>query len=374
MPSNTTPKPFVFVLMPFDKKFKNIYKSGIVVACRLAGAYCERVDEQIFHESILERIYNQIAKADIIIADMTGRNPNVFYETGYAHALGKRVILLTEQADDIPFDLKHYTHIVHEGEIEKLVKDLKPRIRYFIDNPETSSRTSLSDLEVYLQGMKLEPGVNVKVKTDSFIDKIYEFIQSFSKKSEENQKRIVVEDDVRPRRKGLLILPDELRVEASDNPDQRASSGNPIFNKSLSDFGMDMLPKGISFDIHNASDSVVDVQSMQFGFVFPDTIGIPSPVFSKILPFIPFLPGSQNDMTSYAQIDDNHYMCYFYINVTNGKFPPKSWYQQSISFIKNIKTTNINHDCEFRLYTDISLVQIPFTITLISQPDNDIVI
>jgi hypothetical protein len=67
-------------------------------------------------------------------------------------------------------------------------------------------------------------------------------------------------------------------------------------------------------------------------------------------------------------------MCYFYINVTNGKFPPKSWYQQSISFIKNIKTTNINHDCEFRLYTDISLVQIPFTITLISQPDNDIVI
>src|SRR5579859_3658565 len=94
------PKPFVFVLMPFDDKFADIYQFGIKAACADVGAYCERVDEQHFHESILERIYNQIAKADVIISDMTGRNPNVFYETGYAHALGKRVILLTQAAAD----------------------------------------------------------------------------------------------------------------------------------------------------------------------------------------------------------------------------------------------------------------------------------
>jgi nucleoside 2-deoxyribosyltransferase len=57
---------------------------------------------------VLERVYNQIAKADIIVAEMTGRNANVFYETGYAHALNKRVVLLTQNANDIPFDLKHY--------------------------------------------------------------------------------------------------------------------------------------------------------------------------------------------------------------------------------------------------------------------------
>jgi hypothetical protein len=61
--------------MPFDKSFDDIYKFGIKAACEEAGAYCERVDEQIFLESMLERIYNQIAKADIIVADMTGRNP-----------------------------------------------------------------------------------------------------------------------------------------------------------------------------------------------------------------------------------------------------------------------------------------------------------
>ncbi len=99
------PKPFVFVLMPFKPEFDDIYRYGIKEACEKAGTYAERVDEQIFQGSILDRIYNQIAKADIIIADMTGRNENVFYEAGYAHALGKPTILLTQHIDDIPFDL-----------------------------------------------------------------------------------------------------------------------------------------------------------------------------------------------------------------------------------------------------------------------------
>src|ERR1041384_2230704 len=92
---NTRPKPFVFVLMPFASDFDDVYRLGIKPACEKAGAYAERVDEQLFQESILQRVYNQIAKADVIVSDMSGKNPNVFYETGYAHALGKPVILLT---------------------------------------------------------------------------------------------------------------------------------------------------------------------------------------------------------------------------------------------------------------------------------------
>lgn len=93
--TDTTPKPFVFVLMPFEASFNDIYKLGIKPAAKGAGAYCERLDEQLFAESMLARLYNQIAKADLIVADMTGRNPKVFYEVGYAHALGQTVILLT---------------------------------------------------------------------------------------------------------------------------------------------------------------------------------------------------------------------------------------------------------------------------------------
>jgi nucleoside 2-deoxyribosyltransferase len=85
---STQPKPFAFVLMPFDKEFNDIYRFGIKGAADDVGAYAERVDEQIFSEGILDRSFNQISKADVVVADMTGRNPNVFYEVGYAHALG----------------------------------------------------------------------------------------------------------------------------------------------------------------------------------------------------------------------------------------------------------------------------------------------
>jgi nucleoside 2-deoxyribosyltransferase len=92
---------FAFVLMPFDAAFDDIYKLGIKETAEKLGIRAERVDEQIFHkENILERIYSQIDAADFIIADLTDRNPNVFYETGYAHAKGKLCLLLTSKADD----------------------------------------------------------------------------------------------------------------------------------------------------------------------------------------------------------------------------------------------------------------------------------
>lgn len=129
---STAPRPFVFVLMPFDSKFNDIYRYGIRGAAEDAGAYAERLDDQIFAEGMLDRIFNQISRADVVVADMTGRNPNVFYEVGYAHALDKIVILLTQDASDIPFDLKHRQHIVYDGSIEKLRSQLAPFVAWAI--------------------------------------------------------------------------------------------------------------------------------------------------------------------------------------------------------------------------------------------------
>jgi len=155
--SDTRPKPFVFVLMPFEPAFRDIYELGIRAAASEAGAYAERVDEQIFDESILQRVYNQIAKADLIVADMTGRNANVFYEVGYAHALGKRTILLTREAADIPFDLKHFPHIVHGGSIADLKNELQRRIRWFAENPTTTFQTPL-ELAFFTEGRPITNG------------------------------------------------------------------------------------------------------------------------------------------------------------------------------------------------------------------------
>jgi hypothetical protein len=151
----TTPKPFVFVLMPFGEDFRDTYEVAIKQACKDAGAYCERVDEQVFQEQILERIYHQIAVADLIVADMSGRNPNVFYEVGYAHALGKHTILLTRDANDIPFDLKPYPHLVYGGNLTKLKVDLETRVRWTIENPKQSLASVVAEPTLYFDGVEL---------------------------------------------------------------------------------------------------------------------------------------------------------------------------------------------------------------------------
>jgi hypothetical protein len=152
----TTPKPFVFVLMPFDPAFDDAYKLGILPSCQEAGAFCERVDEQHYTGSILERIYNQISKADIIISDMSTKNPNVFYETGYAHALGKKVILLTQDANDIPFDLKHYAHIVYGKSVAKLKAELKTKVDYFIKNPDRKQAVGPDAIKCFVNGTDID--------------------------------------------------------------------------------------------------------------------------------------------------------------------------------------------------------------------------
>jgi hypothetical protein len=158
----TAPKPFVFVLMPFATDFDDAYALAVKPACEAAGAYAERVDEQIFHESIVQRIYNQIAKADLLIAEMTGRNPNVFYEVGYAHALGKTVILLTRDSADIPFDLKHYPHIVYGGKLTELRTELERRVRYLVEHQSATPTAELhSTFEVTVNSVELGTGAPV---------------------------------------------------------------------------------------------------------------------------------------------------------------------------------------------------------------------
>lgn len=161
MEAPNRPKPFVFVLMPFLPEFNDIYHLGIKQACIDSGAYCERVDEQFFQGTILDRIYNQISKADVIVADMTGRNPNVFYETGYSHALGKNVILLTQKAEDIPFDLKKYPHIIYGGKITELKDKLTIRIKWIIENPQMKLKNSENNLEFYINGALMHEGMDI---------------------------------------------------------------------------------------------------------------------------------------------------------------------------------------------------------------------
>jgi hypothetical protein len=137
---------FVFVIMPFEDSMRDLYELGIKPACQAAGADCARLDEQIFGEGMLERIYGQLAAADVVVAEMTRANRNVYYEAGYAHGLRKPVIFLTTSVEDIPFDLTHYQHLVHGGSISEVKTRLEPQVRYYLEHPdEVADRMGASD-------------------------------------------------------------------------------------------------------------------------------------------------------------------------------------------------------------------------------------
>lgn len=115
-----------FVMMPFAENFNAIYRL-IQRCCVEQGLKCVRADEDVSPGKITGRIYDMVASAGVIIADMSGRNANVFYELGLAHAISDNVVLLTQSTDDVPFDLKDFLHIQYTNTFdgaERLAADL----------------------------------------------------------------------------------------------------------------------------------------------------------------------------------------------------------------------------------------------------------
>lgn len=108
----------VFVLMPFAESWSNyIWNEEIKpIVTGFAGhsLRCLRADDLYGHDVMID-IYESIAAARIVIADITGRNANVFYELGIAHTLGKDVILLAQGTDHIPFDLLRFRHCIYSN-------------------------------------------------------------------------------------------------------------------------------------------------------------------------------------------------------------------------------------------------------------------
>jgi len=106
-----------FVLMPFAPKFKYVYTKGIKPAVKKAKLKSKRADEIFASRAIIQDIWEYINKSTLLIADLTDRNPNVFYEVGLSHALPKRLIIITQNQDDVPFDLQHIRWIKYTNNV-----------------------------------------------------------------------------------------------------------------------------------------------------------------------------------------------------------------------------------------------------------------
>jgi len=105
-----------FVLMPFKPSFDRLYKEKIKPTVETCGFRCLRADDLFSPTPILEEIWIHICKSRVIIADATGRNPNVFYEMGIAHTVGRPVIIITQDKADIPFDVAQFRYFVYSDD------------------------------------------------------------------------------------------------------------------------------------------------------------------------------------------------------------------------------------------------------------------
>lgn len=98
------------VMMPFDAGFNDVY-AAIQLAAANAGLRCRRADDIWENPAIIQDVVALIDRSRVVVCDCTGRNPNVFYEAGIAHTLGREVILITQNDHDIPFDLRHLRYV-----------------------------------------------------------------------------------------------------------------------------------------------------------------------------------------------------------------------------------------------------------------------
>ncbi|PWH82277.1 hypothetical protein DIS18_08430 [Algibacter marinivivus] len=128
-----TSKNQVFVISKFgDKVIDSAYEGVIKPLFKENGIDVVRVDEIQDSGKIDDQILNLIAESKYIISDLTSARPNCYYETGFAHALGKEIILTIRKEDEIHFDLAGYRFIQWETESE-LRKELKKRIKGLIE-------------------------------------------------------------------------------------------------------------------------------------------------------------------------------------------------------------------------------------------------
>jgi hypothetical protein len=121
----------VFVIMPFSTEFADVWKGGIQRAAEAERFTPIRVDQINRSTNITDDIVASIEKCRLAIVDVTGNNPNVMFELGYAIARSKKNIIISQSADYLPFDIRNIRTIVYANTWSG-IEELKVRIQEFL--------------------------------------------------------------------------------------------------------------------------------------------------------------------------------------------------------------------------------------------------
>ena len=132
-----------FVIMPFNPALEPVYLKIIQPILQNASFTCNRGDNRSDSIAIIDKVMNMIDDADLIVCDLTGGNPNVYYELGYARARDKQLILLSQTipSGQLPFDIRHLHITMYEDDKFSLLQlreefvEVVTKISPLIDRP-----------------------------------------------------------------------------------------------------------------------------------------------------------------------------------------------------------------------------------------------
>lgn len=139
--ANVSANDSCFVMQPFAPPLGDYYEKIYKPAIEKAGLKPVRADADIFHTGkIMDQVWDGINAAKVLVAELTSRNPNVFYELGLAHALKKPVVLVSSREEDVPFDLQHIRVIYYDVTDPfwgtKLIEKVAENVLSAIQNPD----------------------------------------------------------------------------------------------------------------------------------------------------------------------------------------------------------------------------------------------
>jgi hypothetical protein len=141
-----------FVIMPFGQPFDRYYVNIFVPAITAGSLKPLRADSIFSPSTIMADVWRYTRQAVVVLADVTGKNPNVFYELGLAHAVGKPVVIVTNSLEDVPFDLKGLRVIEYDKQNEAwgtvLKENITAAIKATLDDPERAVPAIFLDRQI----------------------------------------------------------------------------------------------------------------------------------------------------------------------------------------------------------------------------------
>jgi hypothetical protein len=114
--------PKAFVVMQFTQPFNELWKSVVQPICESRKIEAKRADDDYGPGMIIADVTARIRESAVVIAEITPTNANVYYEVGYAHALGKPTILIAERGTKLPFDISGFRVLMYENSIDGKAK------------------------------------------------------------------------------------------------------------------------------------------------------------------------------------------------------------------------------------------------------------